>query len=277
VTNPGWNAYIEAEDGELGACDVITLCADNTQEVDMGRLSVLRAPERVMDKSRDEIIKVLDKSMHDPVLDHSGRLVVDGSTFDSPLINLALYREFHLYWQLQDGSDPPIALFTPGSGAGIFGGDFGPVYDPYLAMAFGLAAGSDKEGWGIDVDVVSHANAILYLPGNESDNFPATHSKQIEGKWQYFINYSEFEYTRSEVFPGCIWFDDVANWLPDQHDTIMHAVFGDEDVTASNIEGFALAADDARRVLVHVHDLGDLAVHGVDAVFRSDGGFCPGD
>jgi len=275
VANPGFNAYLEADDGELGACDVITLCANNTQEVDLGRLSVLRAPERVLDKSRDEVIKVLDRSMNDPVLDHSGRLVVDGATFDSPLINLSLYRDFHLFWQLQDASDPPLALFTPGSGEGIFGGDFGPFYDPYMAMAFGMAAGSDKEGWGIDIDVISRANAILYLPGNESDNFPETLGRQIEGKWQYFINYSDFTYTRSNVFPGCIWFDDVANWLQDQHDTIMHAVFNDEDVTASNIAGFALAADDARRVLAHVHDLGDLAVHGVDPVFRDDGGFCP--
>lgn len=275
---------IEDVDGELGACDVITLCANNTQEVELGRLSVLRSPARVLDKSRDEIIKVLLKGETNPILDASGRLTVDDSTFDSPLVNLALYREFHLYWQLQDDNQEPTAYFIPGSNNGFFPADFSPHYDAYIAMAFGLAAGADKAGAGVDIDVVSRANAILGLPGGEFHEdlgggnyrgFPGTLDVTIEGESHYFINYEDFTYTRSDVFPGCVFYDDIVNWIPDVKATLMDLVFNGEDATASNIAGFALAADDARRVLVAIHDLGDTAVHGVDAVFTNSGNYCP--
>ena len=46
--------------------------------------------------------------------------------------------------------------------------------------------------------------------------------------------------------------------------------------TVSNIGGFALAADDARRVLVFVHDIGDDQLRGrVDAVFQRNEDWCP--
>ena len=97
----------------------------------------------------------------------------------------------------------------------------------------------------------------------------------IEGESYYFINYEDFTYTRSDVVPGCVFYDDVVNWIPDVKATLMDLVFDGKDATASNIAGFALAADDARRVLVAIHDLGDAAVHGVDAVFTNSGNYCP--
>ncbi len=291
----GPSSSLEDTDGELGTCDIITLCADNSQEVDLGRLSVLRAPARVMDKARDEVIKVLDKSTgpNSVTLDPSGRLTVDGTTFDSPLVNLGLYREFHRFWQLQDTADPPVAYFIPGSNAGLFNANFDPNYGAYLAMAFGLGSGSDKYGSGVDVDVVSRINAILHLPGdeylaNDPGGFPPTWSEQIETKWHYFINYSDFDYQRDLVWTGCIMYDyfdeGTQNWVMNHPMEIIDIFYLDDpdglepetDETVSNIAGFALAANDARRVLAFVHDIGDDQLRGrVDNVFERTETWCP--
>jgi hypothetical protein len=298
ASGPAWRSSLEDTDGELGACDMITVCANNAQEVDLGRLSVLRAPERVMDKSRDEVIKALLKSSgpDSVTLDPSGRLTVDGVTFDSPLVNLALYREFHKFWQLQDTNQVPSAYFVPGSNSGLFNANFDPNYGAYIAMAFGLSAGADKAGAGVDVDVVSRVNSILYLPTNEYHvdqgqgyvGFPETLSKEIEGVTRYFVDYSDFEYVREDVWTGCIMFDyfdeGTQAWVMNHPMNVIDILYpdglgGDEPQpgdTVSNIGGFALAADDARRVLVFVHDLGDAALRGrVDAVFQRNEEWCP--
>lgn len=300
----GTPSSLEDTDGELGTCDIITLCADNSQEVDLGRLSVLRAPARVMDKARDEVLKALDKSSgpNSVTLDPSGRLTVDGTTFDSPLVNLGLYREFHNFWQLQDTAEPPVAYFVPGSNSGLFNANFDPNYGVYLGMAFGLGGGSDKAGSGVDVDVVSRVNAILYLPGteylaDEHGGFPDTWSKQIEGKWHYFINYTDFDYQRDLVWTGCVMYDyfdeGTQSWVMN-HPMRIIDIFYDEDYNlgvdptwsvgnepgesevVGNIGGFALAANDARRVLAFVHGIGDDQLRGrVDNVFEHTSAWCP--
>ena len=214
----------------------------------------------------------------------ASRLTVEGSTFDSPLVNLALYREFHRWWQLQDTAAVPNAFFIPGSNHGLFNADFDPNYGPYIAMAFGLSAGADKAGAGVDIDVVSRVNSILYLPGEEYhvdlggpnyDGFPNTLSAEIEGKTRYFIDYSDFSYVREDVYPGYVCYDDVVTWQQNVRKSVMELAFGNEPASDSNIAGFALAADDARRVLVAIHDLGDAAVHWADPVFVDSGKDCP--
>lgn len=61
------------------------------QEVEFSRLSVSRAPSKVLSHSLDEAVTKILAATTPITLDAAGRVVVDGSTIDSPLENLALY------------------------------------------------------------------------------------------------------------------------------------------------------------------------------------------
>lgn len=266
----GFEPAAEAEAGELGDCDVIPECADDTVAVDLGRLSVLRSPDKVLDRHRDEAIRNILRAEDDVLLDANGRLVVAGLTFDSPLINLALLREFHVYGELQYGV---TTVFDPDE---FFEPSLHYPYDFFMASAFGLGAGDDKEGTGVDPEVVARANAILGL----ADLDPVTGTIiDPQNAWLgKFIDYTGFSYSRTENYPGCIEYDwyDGTQWQT-ANATIIDAVFGGEDPgVVVNVAGYAMAADDARRVLVFTHDLGDAALRGrVDSVFENSGQWCP--
>jgi len=60
-------------------------------EVDLGRLNIARAPEKVLEHSLVEALAKLS-SATTVTLDPAGRLVVDGVAIDSPLENLALFK-----------------------------------------------------------------------------------------------------------------------------------------------------------------------------------------
>jgi hypothetical protein len=64
---------------------------DLVQEVEFSRLSVSRAPSKVLSHSLDEATSKILAATDPITLDAAGRVVVDGSTIDSPLENLALY------------------------------------------------------------------------------------------------------------------------------------------------------------------------------------------
>lgn len=279
-------AAIEEEDeDEAEDCDVILICESSKVEVDLGRLSVLRSPARVLDRHRDEASRTIRKGEGIVELDHGGRLMTPTpvedvwATFDSPLINLALMREFHHWGVLWDDANKdgdidegeivfdPNQLFLPPEGSPF------DTYSHVLAAAFGLGAGDDKEGAGIDMDVVVRVNQILGLPDMDIE-MDVIYDEDLD---MYFIDYSNFEYTRSETYPGCISYDTYVdgNWVT-KYDSIMHAVFADVDQQeVNNIEGYALSANDARRVLLFVHDIGDDALRGrVDKVFENTGKYC---
>ncbi len=288
-------AVTAEESEEVEDCDVIIVCADDTVEADLGRLSVLRSPAKVLDRHRDEVIRNLRKADGIVALDQGGRLMVPGPTvdsewvtFDSPLINMALMREFHRWgvlWE-DDNNNGQVEtneiVFDPGV---LFGQSPVSPFDTYsyvLAAAFGLGAGDDKEGAGIDAEVVVRVNKILGL----ADMNPEIGTiEDPDNPWLgKYIDYTNFEYSRWNTFPGCITWDEwdetllpVPGWV-EKSDTIVHAVFGDEADPGwfYNIEGFAMSADDARRVLTFTHNIGDDALRGrVDKVFENSGEFCP--
>ena len=254
-------------DDELEACDVISRCLEYVTEADLGRLSILKSPERVLDRQLQEAIAKLE-SGGEIKLDASGRPVVGGVTFDSPLLNLALFREFHLWGAIvkKPLTDNEEVVFDPAQIA--------PEHNFILAAAFGLAAGDDKEDPGIDSEITVRTEAILdlggliYALGDDAvlpDSYPFTY----EGRTNYFVNYSLFSYSRKSTFPGNVCYDyyvsDEVKWYRESG-PIMEIVFGDaNDVTADELTGFALAANDARRVLVFAHD-NDIVF--IDSVFE---------
>jgi hypothetical protein len=222
----------------------------------------------VLDRQLQEAIAKLE-SGGEIKLDASGRPVVGGVTFDSPLLNLALFREFHLWGAIVKN---PLKIneelvFDPQQIA--------PEHNFILAAAFGLGAGDDKEDPGIDREIAVRTEAIIDLGGliqglGDEAVLPESYEFKYEGRTSYFVNYSDFSYSRESTFPGNVCYDyyveDDLKWYRESG-SIMEIVFGDPlDVTADELTGFALAANDARRVLVFAHD---NQIVFIDSVFET--------
>jgi len=256
----------DGDDDELEACDPIKNCTDWMVEVDLGRLSLLKSPDRVLDRQQAEAVKNLTSG--GPItLDEGGRFVVGGSTFDSPLINLALYREYHLWGELRD-PETGVVIFNPDVWAADNGYEF---YDFLTAAAFAIGAGDDKEGAGVDSEVATRAAGILALA--EGTLVMDTWPFHYQGNNLEFLNYSTFTYLRSDIYTGNICFDyfdeDEGDYVRDSM-SVIEAVFGlgdlDNGVIFENLEGFARAANDARLVMLFTHD---NLVQFVDGVFQT--------
>jgi hypothetical protein len=135
-------------------CGVLTGCSGCTQEVEFGRINAARSPDEVFDRQLEDV--VISLSTADCVtLDPAGRLVANNvdditldnlaKTVDSPLQNLAIYRELMLTGFI--GTAPGIDL---------------PDDNIFNTAARGLGAGSDKSG-GVNVDLVAYLNQIMGL------------------------------------------------------------------------------------------------------------------
>jgi hypothetical protein len=211
-------------------------------------------------------------------LDPAGRLVAStcdstldnlAKTIDSPLQNLAIYRELILTGSI--GAPLP-------EGAGILD-----------TAARGLGAASDKSG-GVNVDLVAYLNQIMGL----SDPLTTTildpkicidRKQEVQGVVQLvqecFLNYGivppddfPYDYNRAANFgalpaPAYIpegapeegWFEYLA-LVPGSDPPLFEilqgpittAVFADAALDDDNIGGFAQASDDARAVIAFMHE-----------------------
>ena len=228
-------------------------------EVEFSRLSIARSPDKVLDRALDEAYLALTEA-DSVTLDPSGRIVVviDGveQTFDSPLINLALYEQLVTYGNLilRDDDGNPILVngnvvpllptsILPDSGSTLSQAD--------LELAASLfAAAADKSGV-VNVDVVVYMNSILGIDGTLAGDF---------------VDYSTYTYDRATAYAGI-----TAEVLVQQPDgtyvvetvNVLDAVFGgddgvfnagDDNLTASNVDGFTAASDDALQVIEYLHN-----------------------
>ncbi|MDD2659789.1 MAG: hypothetical protein PHY54_08935 [Methylococcales bacterium] len=263
-------------------CSVVVGYETYTQEVDFGRTSVVRAPVSVLQQQLDDVI--VNLATADCVtLDPAGRLVtstvtdnvVTSGAIDSPLQNLAIYRQLITTGYL--GTQPtPLDLKDPN----------------FLnTAARGIGAASDKTG-KVSVDMVAYLNQIMGLTD------PATATvlpkicinvrEEVKGVVQTvqkcFLNYGAapapingpYNYERTVNFtslptppyipasgplPG--WFEYLGVTNPDPtaptfykaQGPILDApeLFADKTLTGSNIGGFAQASDDARAVINFMH------------------------
>ncbi len=246
LTPEGWVQPLDA-DGNPIALDEEGHPVDETltQEVELGRLNVGRAPSKVLDRRADEVIAILAEA-EEISTDAAGRLVltIDGEekTIDSPLENLAIY----------------VALLTTGSIPGLTPDDLaGTDYDFLVdgvydnrdleaSTAF-LAAATDKTGV-FTSDEIAYIDAFLGI--NTTTQGDVTYS---------VINYSSFTYDRSDTYDGV-----MATVLIEQPDgsflptevNVYDAVFGGEDASDSgSLDAYTLAADDARAVIEFIHEM----------------------
>jgi len=258
-------------------CAIVTGCAACTQEVDFGRINEARSPDDVFEAQlEDAVFKLATADCRS--LDPAGRLVastvVDGdvpeifsATIDSPLQNLAMYRQLIREGTLSDA--------FPQMGE-----------DPLIMAARGLGAASDKAG-KVNVDLVAYLNQIMGLTDQGTmtmlgepicqDNW-----EEVMGVLQLvnkcYLNYGAYGYARSGNFstdvqslpyPAYIpndtsygWFEYLSQ-VPDSNPPtfqivqgpILDAVFGvDPGLTDGNIGGFAQAVDDTRAVIDFMHN-----------------------
>jgi hypothetical protein len=228
------------------------------EEVKFGRINVGRSPERVLRKSLNEVVRLMTGPDTDIGWDHAARITVNGIAIDSPLQNLAIHETLMEHGQIIGAPALPNLPWN----------DLAPpLPEPpmdeldwldYAAAAIGGAA--DKGDWlvaGIvNLDLVVYNNRILHIP-DETLWADTLEGDGIEGVLhESYVDYSGYGYKRSDKYPGCF----AGLGLGPPEGFIMDAVFGGEDFEASNVFGFATAADDARRVISFSHAYLDGAV-----------------
>ncbi len=266
-------------------CAVVAGNETKLQAVDFARMSVARSPAKVMDKQMADVLVNLSTAQC-LTLDPAGRLVysspditdVDGdenstelvsSAVDSPLQNLAIYRELMTNGKL---GVPVITLPKPFTEYGIL---------DTAAKALGAAA--DKGG-KINIDLVVYLNQILGLDlSTTSTQLPKTCidiKQEVKGVVQTvkkcFLNYSAYTYERAETYgnlpfpknipansPQLGYFDYLTPYqsltatdgrplFNISSSNIVSTVFVSLPIM-DNIGAFAQASDDARAVIDFMH------------------------
>jgi len=262
-------------------CGVVLGYETYTQEIDFGRTSVARSPASVLDQSLEEA--VIRLSTADCVTrDAAGRMVtstvtdgvVASAAIDSPLMNLAIYRQLML--------------------TGYLGAESAPLALPADALdiaAVGIGAASDKTG-KVTVDMLVYLNQILGLTDETVTTFLPKQCIQVKEEvmgviqmvQKCFLNYGptggNFAYNRGALFgalpapaniPAAAPQEGWAEYLgvlnpldPVLLQPTFVRVQGPtlaavpELVAApgwmgSNVGGFTVAADDARAVINYLH------------------------
>lgn len=215
---------------------------DAMVEVELGRSNVARSPSKVLDRQLDEVIAAINAA-DSVTLDASGRIVTttDGEekTVDSPIANLALYKTILNTGTIEgiDASKLPAELANLADGV--------KTNDDLLSAVGFLAGATDKEG-ALSIDEIVYLNSILGIDGTITG---------ADGR--SYIDYSDFTYDRSSTYDG-VTATVLVETAPGVYESrtvdVMDAVFGGADASGDDVAGYAQAADDARAVLLYVHD-----------------------
>lgn len=252
-----------------GTCAIPPECAICTQEVDFGRINEARSPESVFAAQMSDVI--VNLATADCLsLDPAGRIVtsnvaddlsVTSGAIDSPLQNMAMYRQLILTGTLQ-------APLPEGAGA--------------LDMAArAIGAASDKTGL-VSIDLIAYLNQIMGLTDEGVSTIldPKTcinMKQEVMGQVQMvrkcFLDYGSYSYNRSANFyglpaPPYIPADtpelgtfeylyalgtDPPTFGIDQNSIFTVVFNGNDGADIDDIAGFARAADDARAVIDFMH------------------------
>lgn len=281
----------DAGEGE-NPCEIEVGYEACAREVEFGRINVARAPDTVFENQLEDVAATLG-SADCATLDPAGRMVAITmdeetglplvSTIDSPLQNLAIYRQIML--------QEPLGFPVP------------PGSNDMQAAFRGLGAAAGKEDH-VNVDVVVYLNQIMGLPDEPGillDKICIDINEEVNGVMtlveKCFLDYSSFSYTRANNFstsspslprppympegsPDNGVFEYLVEASPEplfsiQTGPILDAVFCvdssgdmvvldasnagvcpetvDSGFTGGNIGGFAQAADDTRAVINFMH------------------------
>ena len=167
-------------------CGVEGIFGSYTEEIDFGRINQARSPESVFEAQLEDVVIKL-ATADSTSLDPAGRMVASNcvevdeeieitstSTIDSPLQNLAAYRQLML--------------------TGAIGVDLPQGADIFDTAARGLGVASDKGG-KVTVDMVAYLNMLMGLDGVPTfiGKLCETYREEVQGTIQpvekCFLNY----------------------------------------------------------------------------------------
>jgi hypothetical protein len=253
---PLWGAAVLAgmvtlEDLEvLGVevCDVISPYGDEVDEVPLSRLNLGRAPDKVLRQQYAEVTAMLAEAAVIS-LDAAGRLTADGVAIDSSPMNQSIFYELLVNGLLEGKNKAGVAT--------------GETFDlpmgfmDIAAMAIGVA--SDKTT-PISIDTIAYINRIYGIPLATEFGTIA-----VPGTSEMFFDFTGFSYNRADTYKGCFsgLVIDGGNAVPtngyflthmDEEGTLHEGYVFDGNAAATGITGFALWANDARRVNLFLHD-----------------------
>lgn len=238
------------------------------QEVELERANVARAPDKVMDKS---LAAALEKIEAAAVIDTdpAGRIVCDGTTIDSPLENLALYK--YLMTAGGESSWPDVVEFWPEEFQALAGPNLlDPAWDPssLLGAAFSksLPVSLDAvlyENTTLGVNEVTQVGgqiAVDYFDFSNvsGETYHYDRVAQYENIWLQWYEDTDGDPSNLErvqatvmdaVFANADWLDQYIQASADP------AVFEIADATSSGVNDFAQAVDDARAVINFMHEM----------------------
>jgi hypothetical protein len=206
-------------------------------EVELGRLSVGRSPDRVLAAQLDDAITAINDAST-IVFDEAGRIVLtydDGTvkTIDSPLQNLALYTELLNTGTIADVDGDALAALGIDTSDGLSEAEF-----DLAASLFGAASDKVIE---INVDSIAYENEILGIVGALPDGY---------------VDYSDFTYDRQTAYPGTITVvlqNSEGEWVETEVSIYEDILGGEPTGTLENIAAFTTAADDARTIIDYIH------------------------
>jgi hypothetical protein len=220
LTNPDGTPVIIPRNAEGDLLPTVTIGTTTYEvfgaEVDLGRLSVGRAPDKVLAHSLAEALSKLTSGT--VTLDSTGRLAVNGVTIDSPLENLALYDQY-----MTTGTLPGVTLPAGFNPASL------------------LAAAADKYGT-ISVDTVIYINSILGINSGTTYYDFST------------VNYDRYTTWKDATATVLVKVGDVfVPTVVNLYEAVFNSTNW-VDPTAGGADDFATAADDYRAVIEFVHD-----------------------
>jgi hypothetical protein len=218
-----------AADGTLIPLDAegAPIDASLTQEVEFSRLSVARAPSKVLTHSLDEAISKITAGTL-ITLDAAGRVVIDGDAIDSPLENLALYKAI-----MTNTLPTAVAAKLPAN----------------LAPSSLLAAGADKTST-VNVDVVVYLNSFLGV------------NTVVDGKvtsyYDFTTDYDRYATYKDVTAQVLVLQADGVTYKTETvniYDTVFSgSTWVDPTPASAGADDFAAATNDALRVIQYVHD-----------------------
>jgi len=224
-----------------------------TQEVELGRLNLARAPVTVLDAAYQEALNAIN-SATEIDSDVTDRLVlkIDDAykTIDSPRENLALYKKLMGAGYLTDLSDAAKSRL-PGHLTFLATDNFEGkrLKKPALDQAGAFLSAAGDKGTEVTIDEIVYLNTTLGLNGTSYESY-------ID-YMGYHYNRNGFDEATAQLLAGPVVEEGVAWYYVEDEVDISLKVFGNATrIEGNGIGAFSARVSDALRVLTYVHDRG---------------------